>query len=277
MKVVVFDLELSRWGLQKRLRRIQKEMGKGDFRNLKVVSLRGKVRAFCKNISIVQEQIKAAGFKVVIIDPVYKFLLGKEESSNGIVADVLEQLTTFCMEAGVACIYVHHHSKGNQSEKDSLDRGSGAGAWSRDPDSILDLIKHSEDAKVERIYTAEITVREFPPIEKFVVRWEFPLLVRDEQGLDPEDIKKPSKGGRSGAESLDKILIALRTAECVCEQPGLSATAIERVTGLCRKTVYNIVGKNPKQIVKAPLVKGFQLSVQERQKIPTSGPNGQDE
>ena len=127
-RVVIFDLELSAWGLGKRLKKIQKAVGAGTFENFRVYALRGKARKFCGNLEAVKAQIAQEGFEVVIIDPVYKFLLGKDESSNGIVAAVLEQLTEFCMEVGVAIIYVHHHSKGNQAGKDSLDRSSGAGA-----------------------------------------------------------------------------------------------------------------------------------------------------
>jgi RecA-family ATPase len=181
-KVIFFDLELSRNGIKRRLRRIQKAVGSGDFKNLKICSLRGKASLFCQNFEKIKTRIIEEGARVVIIDPVYKFLLSKDESSNGVVADILERLTTFCMEADVASIYVHHHSKGNQAGKESLDRGSGAGAWSRDPDAILDLVEHKDSTQEERILTAEITVRDFPPIENFVVRWNFPLLERDTGG-----------------------------------------------------------------------------------------------
>jgi hypothetical protein len=268
-KVIVFDLELSRWGLKRRLKRIQKTLGKGDFENIKICSLRGKARLFCKNLEAVQTHIIANGFKVVIIDPVYKFLLGKEENSNGVVADILEQLTVFCMNAQVALIYVHHHSKGNQAEKKSLDRGSGAGAWSRDPDAVLDLVEQKESTREDRIYSVEITVREFPPIDKFVVRWTFPLLVRDE-GLDPEQLKQPTKGGRPQGDAEEKILVALRTAECIAELPGLSVAELERATGIPRRTIYDRIKRMPERVIKSPLSKGFQLSLSERQKVSDS-------
>jgi RecA-family ATPase len=83
----------------------------------------------------------------------------------------LEDLTVFAMETQVAIIYVHHHSKGNQSEKKSLDRSSGAGTWSRDPDAVLDLAEHQDSIKEAPTYTAEITARDFSlrfSIRKFV-------------------------------------------------------------------------------------------------------------
>lgn len=271
-RVLFFDLELSRNGLRRRLARIRKALGEqGNFENIKVCSLRGKASLFCKNFDKISDQIKDAGFKVVIIDPIYKFLLGREESSNGIVADVLEKLTVFCMEAQVALIYVHHHSKGNQAAKDSLDRSSGAGAWSRDPDAVLDLTEHKESTKQEKIYKAEITVREFPPIENFVVRWNFPFLVRDTEGLDPEELKQPPKAGRPKSDAHTKIDVALRTAELYGELPGLTVSQLETVTDVPRRTIYRSVTEMNGRVIKCSLLKGgFQLSPKERAKFPIS-------
>ncbi|WP_270344759.1 hypothetical protein [Enterococcus thailandicus] len=44
-------------------------------------------------------------------------------------------------ELGCAVIYCHHHSKGSQGGKNSMDRSSGSGVFARDPDAILDLIE----------------------------------------------------------------------------------------------------------------------------------------
>ena len=38
-------------------------------------------------------------------------------------------------------IYCHHHSKGSQGNKRSMDRASGSGVFARDPDALLDLIE----------------------------------------------------------------------------------------------------------------------------------------
>ena len=42
---------------------------------------------------------------------------------------------------GCAVIYCHHHSKGQQGQKRSMDRASGSGVFARDPDALLDLIE----------------------------------------------------------------------------------------------------------------------------------------
>ncbi len=265
-RVVFFDFEVPRAGLKRRLNKIRTALGgKGDFANIKVCSLRGKASVFCNNFERFTALIKDQGFEVVIIDPVYKFLLGRDESSNGVVAGMLEKLTAFCMEAEVALIYVHHHSKGNQSNKDSLDRSSGAGAWSRDPDAVFDLSAHKEHTKAEKIYTAEITVRDFPPIDNFVVRWNHPLLQRDTEGLNPEELKQPTKAGRPKSDTNEKIEIALRTAEVICKFPALKVSQIVTVTGATRRTVYRSIAEMKGKVVGSVLVKGgYQLSVAER-------------
>src|SRR5258708_40358427 len=69
-KIVIFDLELTRRGVRRRLKHIQKELGgEGDFDNLKICCLRGKARRFCGNLKAVREQIREQNFEVVIIDP----------------------------------------------------------------------------------------------------------------------------------------------------------------------------------------------------------------
>lgn len=46
-----------------------------------------------------------------------------------------------CTELGCAVIYCHHHSKGGQGGKKSMDRASGSGVFARDPDALIDLIE----------------------------------------------------------------------------------------------------------------------------------------
>lgn len=265
LKVIFFDLELSRNSIKRRLKRIQKAVGHGDFENLKVCALRGKAGLFCRNFEHIKTRIIESGAKIVIIDPVYKFLLGKEENSNGVVADVLERLTVFCMEAQVAMIYVHHHSKGNQAAKESMDRSSGAGAWSRDPDAVLDLVEHKESTQEARIFTAEVTVRDFPPIENFVVRWDCPLLLRDTEGLNPAELKQVNKGGRPKEDDAEIIMAAFRSYE---RDGGASIKEISEATLIGKRTIYRRVKELvPDRLSKAMSRNGFQLSLQEARKL----------
>ena len=48
--------------------------------------------------------------------------------------------STRCVrQLGCAVIYCHHHSKGSQGGKRSMDRASGSGVFARDPDALLDM------------------------------------------------------------------------------------------------------------------------------------------
>ncbi|NEW06366.1 hypothetical protein GK047_10115 [Paenibacillus sp. SYP-B3998] len=44
-------------------------------------------------------------------------------------------------ELGASVIYCHHHSKGSQGGKKSMDRASGSGVFARDPDALIDLVE----------------------------------------------------------------------------------------------------------------------------------------
>ena len=76
----------------------------------------------------------------VIIDPIYKVITGDENSADQ-MAKFCNQFDKVCTELGCAVIYCHHHSKGGQGNKKSMDRASGSGVFARDPDALLDLIE----------------------------------------------------------------------------------------------------------------------------------------
>ena len=76
----------------------------------------------------------------IIIDPIYKVITGDENSADQMAA-FCNQFDKICTELGTAVIYCHHHSKGAQGGKRSMDRASGSGVFARDPDALLDLIE----------------------------------------------------------------------------------------------------------------------------------------
>lgn len=76
----------------------------------------------------------------IIIDPIYKVITGDENSADQ-MANFCNQFDLVCTELGCAVIYCHHHSKGSQGSKKSMDRASGSGVFARDPDALLDLIE----------------------------------------------------------------------------------------------------------------------------------------
>ena len=79
-------------------------------------------------------------YKAVIIDPIYKVITGDENSADQ-MAKFCNQFDKVCTELGASVIYCHHHSKGSQGQKKSMDRASGSGVFARDPDALLDMIE----------------------------------------------------------------------------------------------------------------------------------------
>ena len=87
----------------------------------------------------------------------------------------------------LSIILSHHFSKGNKSGSESIDRFSGSGVFARNPDSLVVLTPHEED---ERTFTCEVTLRNFSPMDAFVVQWSYPLF-RQNFNLNPDKLKKP--------------------------------------------------------------------------------------
>jgi hypothetical protein len=143
--------------------------------------LRGKLLSILKPIR--------AGF--VAIDPIYKALGGRDENKAGDVAAMLNEIERIAVETGAAIAFGAHYSKGNQSGKDSIDRIGGSGVFARDPDSILTMTSHEES----ECFTVDVTLRNFPPISPFVVRWDWPLF-KPEEDLNPAELRKPGARGK---------------------------------------------------------------------------------
>ena len=91
------------------------------------------------------------------------------------VAQVMAIFDRLTEETGAPEIHAEYYSKGNQAQKDSIDRGAGSGVWSREADAIITMTKHEAG---DDCLSIETTLRSFPKIEPFVVRWSLPLFVR---------------------------------------------------------------------------------------------------
>jgi hypothetical protein len=167
-------------------------------------------------------------FAMIIFDPVYKLMAGKDENKAGDVGTIMAHLERVSVETGAAIVFGAHYSKGNQSAKESIDRIGGSGVFARDPDAILTMTGH----EVENAFTVEATLRNYKPIDPFVVGWQYPLFSRDDSGLDPAALKMPpgkkgekEKGGDrwEGGRNLrknDRLLPALELLRlCYTEVP----------------------------------------------------------
>jgi hypothetical protein len=152
---------------------------------LSYFGLRGKAADLRTLMPEIIAKLKDGGYSLIVFDPIYKGLGGRDENKAGDIASLLNEIESLAVETGAAVAFGHHFSKGNQANKDSIDRIGGSGVFARDPDTILTMTKHKEDDA----FVVEAVLRNFPPVDPFVVRRAHPLMVRDEK-LDPKDLKK---------------------------------------------------------------------------------------
>lgn len=182
-------------------------------------------------LRVIDKESKAQAFALVCIDPLYSFLAGKDENSAGDVGAVMRRLAMLSESTGAAMAISHHFSKGNQSAKEAIDRFSGSGVFARFPDVLLVMTKHEEDAA----FTVDPTVRNFPPVASFVLRWQHPLMVRDGT-LDPARLKKPP-GAFQAKYTLEQVLevigskvLTAREIELACHDAHkMSDSAVKRL------------------------------------------------
>lgn len=141
-RVLYVNLELDRASCLHRFRDVYQALGwKADnLKNIDIWNLRGKSRPMDKLAPMLIHKAAKKNYIAIVIDPIYKVITGDENSADQ-MANFCNQFDKVCTELGVAVIYCHHHSKGSQGAKKSMDRASGSGVFARDPDALLDLIE----------------------------------------------------------------------------------------------------------------------------------------
>ena len=152
-RVLYVNLELDRASCLHRFKDVYQAMGAApnNLGNIEIWNLRGKSKPMTELApSLIRRALKTRPI-AVIIDPIYKVITGDENSAD--------QMATFCNQfdkvadsLNCAVIYCHHHSKGLQGQKSSMDRASGSGVFARDPDALLDMIGlHMDDSFTQQI------------------------------------------------------------------------------------------------------------------------------
>lgn len=141
-RVLYVNLELDRASCLHRFKDVYKALGwqPKNLSNIDIWNLRGKSVPMDKLAPKLIRRALKNNYIAIIIDPIYKVITGDENSADQ-MANFCNQFDKVCTELGAAVIYCHHHSKGSQGNKRSMDRASGSGVFARDPDALLDLIE----------------------------------------------------------------------------------------------------------------------------------------
>ena len=141
-KVLYINLEVDRASCLHRFKDVYTALGlkPENLQNIDIWNLRGKAVPMDKLAPKIVRRAAKKGYIAIIIDPIYKVITGDENSAEQ-MSHFCNQFDKVCNELGCAVIYCHHHSKGGQGDKRSMDRASGSGVFARDPDALLDLIE----------------------------------------------------------------------------------------------------------------------------------------
>ena len=169
---------------------------------LSIRNLRGHAADLTKLLPLILHGISGSQYDLIILDPIYKLLGQRDENKAGDIASLLNEIESLAVKTGAAVAFGAHYSKGNQAGKEVIDRIGGSGVFARDPDSILNFTKHEQ----EDCFTVEATLRNHPPIEPFVVRWEFPIMCVDST-LNPAQLKQAGRPETYHAEDLRALIV----------------------------------------------------------------------
>ena len=231
-RVLFINLEIQKNFFRQRLRTVMEKRGLTTLKNLDVWTLRGLDTQAATFLPELAEKVRSAGYSLIVIDPIYKLMVGRSENSStgtGLLVHGIEQLME---KSGAAIVYAHHFTKGNQSAKKAMDRMSGSGVFARDADTIVTLTEH----RLDGCFVVETTQRNMESPAPFVVEWNCPsMTLRDD--LDPADLhdgKRPNE-----RQTTDFMLSLLK------DQP-LTVTDWEKAAsngGVSRATFYRKLAK----------------------------------
>lgn len=141
-KIMYVNLELDRASCLHRFKDVYMALGlpPRHLSNVDIWNLRGKSVPMDKLAPKLIRRAAKKDYIAIVIDPIYKVITGDENSADQMAA-FCNQFDKICTELGTSVIYCHHHSKGGQGGKKSMDRASGSGVFARDPDALMDLIE----------------------------------------------------------------------------------------------------------------------------------------
>lgn len=141
-RVLYVNLELDRASCLHRFKDVYDKLNlpPSHLGSIDIWNLRGVTEPMDKLAPKLIRRAKKGGYIAVVIDPIYKVITGDENSADQ-MAHFCNQFDKVCTQLGCAVIYCHHHSKGAQGGKRSMDRASGSGVFARDPDALIDMVE----------------------------------------------------------------------------------------------------------------------------------------
>lgn len=219
-RVLYLNMELDEASFDDRMKRVYEAM-EIEYRhpeNIDIVHLRGKAESLDKLVPQINRALKEKDYVAVILDPTYKLGIGDENAAESVIqfTNAVDRIAN----NGVSIIYAHHHSKGQQGQKASMDRASGSGVFARDADALLDMIElripkdKEEEVKNEygeraTAWRMDATLREFARIDPVDLFFCYPLHEVDASGIlanaNLEENERSMENGREIGNLAKKI------------------------------------------------------------------------
>jgi AAA domain-containing protein len=234
VRVLYVNLELREYYIQRRFAQIRevRQISLAES-TLFVWNLRGFVFNREQLVSELLRRCNDFGISIVFVDPFYKLLSPLEDENNQTHMGAVLRNFDDVNKKDISTAFGFHFSKGNQADKEPGDRISGAGTIVRDADDIITLTKHEENLA----FTLDFIIRDHPPIDSFVIKWQAPIMVRTE--LDPAKLKRPQKRSRPGFE-IEELFKLIKSNDDKFSTEELIDAAEEKLGWSRRTILYKI-------------------------------------
>lgn len=231
-KVLYVNLELDRASCFHRFRDVYDALRvtPAHLDNIDIWNLRGHSIPMDKLAPKLIRRAMKRGYIAVVIDPIYKVLTGDENNADQ-MAKFCNQFDKVCTELGTAVIYCHHHSKGAQGGKKSMDRASGSGVFARDPDALLDLIElELTDSVKKHVHDRAAMQAIAGVLDRYLPSWREEIPLDDQLGRLRLEMAAGQLLSRGTGEPYRQMQEAVRRA-----QERAQAVTAWRIDGTLRE------------------------------------------
>lgn len=228
-RVLYVNLELDRASCLHRFRDVYAALGwlPASLGNIDIWNLRGRSVPMDRLAPKLIRRAARKNYEAVIIDPIYKVITGDENSADQMAA-FCNQFDKVCTELGCAVIYCHHHSKGSQGAKRSMDRASGSGVFARDPDALLDLIElETTEALMKQEENRAVCAACRKHLDKCLAGWE--------EGLSLDDMQSSVQMLDYCRKRLSAVQYGDLSAECFSVAEKIRTMTAWRIDGTLRE------------------------------------------
>ncbi len=226
-KVLYVNLELDGASCMHRFKDVYDALGYkvDNFDKIDILNLRGHSAPMDKLAPKLIHRAKKRGYIAIIFDPIYKILTGDENSAEH-MSKFCNYFDSVCNELGCAVIYCHHHSKGLQGAKRSMDRASGSGVFARDPDALLDFAELEITDSLKKQEENKLTCR---ICREWICRFD------GDSDLSQDDMQSASVMTEKAREILSLKSYKLMIEEIDRAKHGMSGRTAWRVEGTLRE------------------------------------------